>query len=372
MNERVVETFIELVEIDSEAKDEGKFQAFLKAKFESLGLDVFEDDTLKQTGLGANNLLCTLKGEKDVAPLFFSAHVDTVAPGKGINPQIRGGIIYSDGTTILAADDKAGIAIMLELIEVIREEAIPHGTIEFILTPGEEIGLVGANAFDMAKITANQGFVLDNGGPVGSITMDSPTLMGLTVEVKGVTAHAGLEPEKGISAIEIAAKAIASMKLGRLDSETTANIGTIHGGVASNIVADKVNIVAEARSISKLKCQEQINHMIDQFEIASIDLGGEFNFSTDTKSVGYHFEKEDHLVKQAAYAISKVGRSAVYDSSGGGSDANVFNANGKKALNLSIGYGKIHTTHEYLPINELRKAVELSCELVKQAYKPTL
>lgn len=368
MNERVVETFIELVRIDSEAKDEGKFQAFLKARFESLGLDVYEDDTMGQTGLGANNLLCTLKGEKDKVSLFFSAHIDTVAPGKGINPQIRGDVIYSDGTTILAADDKAGIAIMLELIEVIREEAIPHGTIEFVLTPGEEIGLVGANAFDMTKMTAKHGFVLDNGGPVGSITMDSPTLMGLKVEVKGVTAHAGLEPEKGVSAIEIAAKAISGMKSGRLDSETTANIGTINGGVASNIVADKVEVVAEARSISQEKCQEQINHMIEQFEIASINLGGEINFSTDTKSVGYHFEKEDELVKQAAQAIAKVGRSVTYDSSGGGSDANVFNVNGRKALNLSIGYEKIHTTNEFLPINELMKAVELSCELVKQVH----
>ncbi len=364
MNERVVETFVELVKIDSEAKDEGKFQTFLKTKFEDFGLNVYEDNTMEQTGLGANNLLCTLKGEEDRPSLFFSAHVDTVAPGKGINPQIREGVIYSDGTTILAADNKAGIAVMLELIEELQEGNIPHGTIEFILTPGEEIGLIGAKGFDMTKMVATQGFVLDSGGPVGSIVMSSPTLMGLEVDIAGVTAHAGLEPEKGVSAIEIAAKAISNMKLGRLDVETTANIGTINGGVASNIVADKVNVTAEARSVSQMKCEEQINHMITQFKTVTHELGGDVSFKTDTKSVGYHFEEENDLVKQVAQVISQMGRSVTYEISGGGSDANVFNANGKEALNLSIGYEKIHTTNEYLPITELIKAVELAYQLV--------
>lgn len=146
---RVVETFIELVKMDSESKKEGPFQAFLKGKFERLGLEVYEDQTKEQTGLGANNLLCRLaKTKHDGTSLLFSCHVDTVSPGVGIEPIIKDNVLYSKGETILAADDKAGIAVMLELIQRIKEEAIPHGGLEFILSPGEEIGLVGANAFD--------------------------------------------------------------------------------------------------------------------------------------------------------------------------------------------------------------------------------
>ena len=264
--ERVVNTFIELVKIDSESKHEGKFQEFLKQKFDALGLEVMEDNTKEKTGLGANNLIARLPGNAEADAMFFSCHVDTVAPGRNIQPVIRDGIIYSEGVTILAADDKAGIAVMIELIEQIKEKSLPHGMIEFVLSPGEEIGLVGAAALDPQLIKSEFGFVLDSGGPVGGITVASPSLYGIEVIIKGETAHAGLEPEKGVSAIEIAAKAIANMKLGRIDKDTTANIGTIHGGVASNIVADEVQISAEARSIDHEICEEQVNHMIDLFK----------------------------------------------------------------------------------------------------------
>lgn len=362
---RVVQTFIDLVKIDSESKNEGKFQEYLRTKFEGLGLEIHEDDTMEQTGLGANNLICRLSGTVPADTLFFSCHVDTVIPGIGIQPEVRDGVVYSDGTTILAADDKAGIAIMLELIEQLKENNELHGTLEFVLSPGEEIGLVGANALDVDLLDANYGFVLDNGGPVGSITVGSPTLYGIEVVIKGITAHAGLEPEKGVSAIEIAAKAISKMKLGRLDADTTANIGTIHGGTASNIVADEVKIFAEARSISHEACEVQVKHMRDLFIETAKEFGGTATVVTDIKSKGYRFTKESKTVKLAAEAITKIGRVPNYDISGGGSDANVFNAKGKEAANLSIGYEKIHTVHELIPIEELTKAVELAYQLVK-------
>ncbi|MDT1958314.1 M20/M25/M40 family metallo-hydrolase [Carnobacterium divergens] len=363
---RVVETFIELVKMDSESKKEGPFQAFLKGKFERLGLEVYEDQTKEQTGLGANNLLCRLaKTKHDGTSLLFSCHVDTVSPGVGIEPIIKDNILYSKGETILAADDKAGIAVMLELIQRIKEEAIPHGGLEFILSPGEEIGLVGANAFDCTLLESEIGFVLDNGA-VGSITVASPTLMGLDVEIKGKTAHAGLEPEKGVSAIEIAGIAIAKMKLGRLDEETTANIGTINGGVASNIVADEVKITAEARSISHEACVTQVEAMVAAFEDTAAAMGGSVTITQDTKSTGYRLTPEHTTVKLVAKALQKIGCQVNYDVSGGGSDANVFNSKGKEVANLSIGYEKIHTLDEYLPIDELEKAVELAVQLVKE------
>lgn len=368
-NERVVATFIELVKIDSESKNEGKFQEFLKQRFHDLGLTIYEDNTKEKTGLGANNLVCRLVATAEGEPLFFSSHVDTVAPGVGIQPLIKHDIIYSDGTTILGADDKAGIAIMLELIEQLQETKTPHGLLEFVLSPGEEIGLVGANAFDANVLESEVGFVLDVGGPVGSITMSSPTLMGLEVEITGTTAHAGLEPEKGVSAITIGAKAIAQMKLGRLDTETTANIGTFNGGLASNIVADKVTISAEARSISTEVCEAQIKDMVALFEQEAALAGGKISVSKDVKSVGYRFEETDPLVQVATKAIASIGRKATYDASGGGSDANVFNAQGKPTLNLSIGYEQIHTVSENLPIKELVKAVELAKALVAEFAK---
>lgn len=365
IHSRVVETFIDLVQIDSESKNEGKFQDFLFVKFESLGLEVFEDNSKEQTGLGANNLVARLAANTEAEPIFFSSHVDTVAPGVGIIPVVRDGIIYSEGETILAADDKAGIAIMIELIKRLKEENIPHGLIEFVLSPGEEIGLVGAAAFDTELLTADFGFVLDNGGPVGSVTVGSPSLYGLDVVIHGKTAHAGLEPEKGVSAIEIAGRAIGKMKLGRLDERTTANIGTIHGGVASNIVADEVKITAEARSISHEVCEQQVAEMTAIFIETAEELGGTAEVTKDLKSKGYDFTQENKTIKLATAAIEKIGRTVNYDVSGGGSDANVFNAKGKETANLSIGYEKIHTIDEYLPIVELEKAVELAYELVQ-------
>ncbi|EUJ23683.1 M42 glutamyl aminopeptidase family protein [Listeria grandensis FSL F6-0971] len=363
---RLVDTFIELVKIDSETKHEGKFQKYLKERFQSLGLEVIEDDTMAETGFGANNLLCRLPGNVNADAIFFSCHMDTVTPGLGIKPEIREDIIYSDGTTILAADDKAGIAIMLETVALIQENNTPHGTLEFVLSVGEESGLIGIKAFDMRTLKASHGFVLDTGGPVGSITVGSPTHAGLEIQIDGTAAHAGIEPEKGISALEIAAKAISQMKLGRVDFETTANIGIIEGGTATNIVMEHVRMVAEVRSINSESCEAQIQHMKDLFEKTTAEMGGAITIKVDRKYSGFDFNADNTVVKIATEAMAKLGMTANHEVSGGGSDANIFNEQGKETTNLSIGYEKIHTVHEYIPIRELEKATALAYEIVKQ------
>ncbi|QIK70619.1 M20/M25/M40 family metallo-hydrolase [Erysipelothrix sp. HDW6C] len=367
MESRLVRTFMDLVIIDSESGNEGLFHRYLIERFTSLGLNYMEDDSMGATGLGGNNLLFTLPGNVDGTPIFFSAHTDTVSPGVGIVPKVKDGIVYSDGPTILAADDKAGIAIMLELIERLVENNAAHTTIEFILTPGEEIGLIGAAAFDSNLLQAKHGFVLDNGGPVGSITLASPTLASIDVHIKGKTAHAGLEPEKGISAITVAATAISRMKLGRVSDYTTANIGTITGGAATNIVAEEVFIKAEARSIERSQFDAQIQHMNDVFEAVAHEFGAEVSFAYDIKSVGYYFDRETPIVAKASAAIRDLEIDPRFEVSGGGSDANIFNARGKEVVNLSIGYENIHTIDEYIPVAELHKAVELCYQLVKNA-----
>lgn len=362
--QRLVDTFIELVQINSETKDEKAIQHFLKRQFQELGLKVTEDDTIGETGCAANNLFCVLEGDTGYKPVFFSSHMDTVVPGKKVQPKIRDGIIYSDGTTILGADDKAGLAVMIELVKVLKETGTRHGKIEFVLTVGEESGLIGAKAFDTTYMESDIGFVLDTGGPVGSIMMGSPTQYRIEALIHGVSAHAGLEPEKGVSAVQIAAEAVRQMRLGRIDDETTANIGLISGGTATNVVMNRLELISEARSLSKEKCEEQVSHMKETFEKVAKEMGGKAIVLTEKKYDGYTFKPSDRVVQLASKALLKCGLEPVYQISGGGSDANIFNGKGKEVTNLSIGYQKIHTVEEFLPVKELMLAVEMSYELV--------
>ena len=213
--ERILNTFLELVKIDSETGNEQTVQPILKDKFESLGLQVKEDHASSIEGLGANNLICTLPSnisDKKVPKLYFTSHMDTVVPGINIKPQVKDdGYIYSDGTTVLNADDKAGLAALIETIEQIKERDLPHGQIQFVITVGEESGLVGAKALDTQLLDADFGYAVDASKDVGTTVVGAPTQMKIYTTIKGKTAHAST-PTKGVSAINIAAKAISRMK----------------------------------------------------------------------------------------------------------------------------------------------------------------
>lgn len=363
--ERLVNIFKGLVTIDSESKNEGEIQSHLKGVFEGLGVMVSEDYSKATSGYETSNLYCRFEGNKAIAPIFFSAHMDTVVPGKGVKPEIREGNIYSDGTTVLGADDKAGIAIMIEMVQCLKENDIDHGLIEFVLTVGEETGMVGAKSFDYSRLEATYGFTLDTSGPVGGIIIASPTQYGLAIEIKGIPAHAGVEPEKGVSAIAVAVEAMSAMALGRIDEETTANIGIINGGMATNIVMEDLKIKAEARSISKEKCEKQVKHMVDLFEKSAESMGARVQIEVEKSYNGYLFSDTSKIVKIAKSAIESIGRKPNLIVTGGGSDANIFNEHGKEATNLSVGYEKIHTVSEYQPIEELVKGVALVLEIVK-------
>lgn len=363
---RLIQTFKELVQIDSESYAEGPFQEELMKRFRTLGLTIIEDATKEQTGLGANNFIARLDGDPSIEPVFFSSHMDTVSPGQGIRPQEQDGRIESDQTTILGADDKAGIAIMLELIHRLQEQQIPHGSIEFILTAGEEVGLLGAKAVDMSTLQATYGYVLDNGGPVGGIITTSPSMYRLDIQVKGRAAHAGLEPEKGISAIEVVAQAISQMKLGRIDHETTANIGQIKGGTAMNVVMEHLELVAEVRSFDHQKCLHQVKAMETILNEEVTRFGATLDFKAVPLITGYHFEDSHPLLAHAKHCLETIGRPARFERSGGGTDANVFNERGKVVVNVSIGYEEIHTVAEYIPITEFEQAVVFAIELVRQ------
>ncbi|ERG67820.1 M20/M25/M40 family metallo-hydrolase [Exiguobacterium chiriqhucha] len=372
MSARIVDTFAALVQVDSESYAEGPFLEYVKGRLLALGLTIEEDDSKSSTGLGSNNLIARLAGDSSIEPLFLSAHIDTVAPGKGIVPVVRDGVIYSQGETILAADDKAGIAIMIEVIERLSETRVRHGPIELVLTPGEEVGLLGAKALDLSSLQAKHGLILDNGGPVGGIILSSPSMFSLTIDIHGKAAHAGLEPEKGISALVIAAEAISQMRLGRINSETTANIGKISGGTGSNVVMEHVTLIGEARSLNHDACVEQVEHMVETFERAAKNHGGTVDIERKQMIRSYRFPEDEPFVRQVADALQLEAFPVRYEHSGGGSDANVFNEYGKVGLNVSIGYKAIHTVDEAIPIEELENSVRFVLRLIEtmESFRP--
>lgn len=365
--DRVVKEFIELVQIDSETKNEAEIAKVLTEKLTKLGLDVTEDNAKDITGFGAGNLICNLKGTKPgVDTIYFTSHMDTVVPGNNIKPSIKDGYIVSDGTTILGADDKAGLAAILESIRTLKENNIEHGDVQFIITVGEESGLVGAKALDESLLKAKYGFAIDSNGDVGDIVVAAPTQAKVNAIIKGKTAHAGVAPEKGVSAITIAANAIAKMPLGRIDSETTANIGSFIGGEQTNIVCDYVEIKAEARSLIPEKMKAQVKEMKDAFETTAKELGGNAEVEVEVMYPGFKQKAGDQVVEVARSAAKTIGRTSELLESGGGSDANIFAGFGIPTVNLAVGYEEIHTTNERIAVDELIKITELVTSIIDE------
>ncbi|TVY11530.1 M20/M25/M40 family metallo-hydrolase [Paenibacillus cremeus] len=368
---RLVDEFLELVQIDSETKYEQEISRVLKEKFTSLGLKVEEDDTAAVTGHGSGNLICTLPAtsSKALQKLFFTCHMDTVTPGKGIKPQIGDdGYIRSDGTTILGADDKAGLAAMIETIKVLKENNIEHGQIQFIITAGEESGLRGSRAMDAKWMDADFGYALDSSGKIGDIAVAAPTQAKIYITFTGRSAHAGVNPEDGVSAITVASRAISKMPLGRIDNETTANIGRFEGGVhgATNIVVECVKLEGEARSIVNEKMYAQVEKMRAACEQAAQEMGAQVEFVSDVIYPAYMHNDETPVVKLAMKALSDVGCTPKTFHTGGGSDANMFNGFGIPTVNLAIGYLDIHTTKERIAISDLVKTAEVVVQIVKE------
>ncbi|MCK6077303.1 tripeptidase T [Paenibacillus silvae] len=370
--QRVIQQFMELVQIDSETKNEQNISKVLKEQFEGLGLHVYEDDTMNQTGHGAGNLVVTLEasGVENVEPMLFTCHMDTVTPGQGIKPELgEDGWIRSDGTTILGADDKAGIAALFEAIRVIQENNIPHGKIQFVITVGEESGLVGARAMNPKDIDAAFGYALDSNGAVGTICVAAPARAEIQMNIYGKSAHAGVNPEDGISAIQVAAKAIAAMKLGRIDDETTANIGKFQGGSALNVVCDFVQIDAEARSIVQEKIEQQIAEMREALETTCRKFGATAEFRSEIKYPAFGFHDDHDVVQLAQRAIRSLGLETSTFASGGGSDANIFNGFGIPTVNLAVGYEDIHTTKERIRAADIVKLSQVVIAIVQETAK---
>lgn len=369
--ERLVNEFLELVRIDSPSKKEGTVAAVLIRKLKELGMEVIiDEESAKLAGCETGNLYGYLKGDKKGIPaLLFSAHMDTVMPGEQINPSIKDGVISSDGTTILGSDDKSGITAILEAIRHIQEDGYPHGAIEVLFTIGEEIGLLGSKNLNYKLLKAKTGFVLDSGGQPGTIINQGPAQDQITAIIHGRAAHAGFNPEEGISAIQAAAKAIDRMKLLRIDEETTANIGVISGGTATNIVSDYVEIKGEARSLSAEKLNKQSSHMADCLKDACIETGARLELSITRAYTAFHVPEDDDVIELAKSAAKEAQLQVVIESTGGGSDVNIFNTRGIKTINLGTGMSKVHTKEEYIKTDDLVDMTKFVAAIILTAAK---
>lgn len=362
--DRMVEEFMELVRIDSLTKNERKMADVLKRKLGELGLDVVEDGAGEKIGGNTGNLIATLKGGKPVAPILLMAHMDTVVPGIGKKPVVSDGYLRSDGTTILGADDASGIECILEVLRVLKEDNIPHGDIQVAFTVAEEGGLFGSRNMDYSLIHAKYGFVMDGDGPIGSVAVKAPSQYRMYVDIRGKAAHAGVAPEKGVSAIQIAAEAIAGMKLGRIDFETTANIGSVTGGGETNIVCDRIEVRAEARSRNAQKLEDQNAHMKECFEKAAAKFGGSVEYKAWIEYPSYAIAKDSDIMGFLGKAAKDVGIELRPAETGGGSDTNVINGKGIQAVDLSVGVESFHSVDEHLLIDDLVKAAEFLTAII--------
>lgn len=363
--ERITNEFIELVSIDSLSLKEKQMADLLKDRLGKMGFEVYEDDAGVKTGGSTGNIIGEKKGNKDVPAILLMAHMDTVTPGINKKATVHGDIIKSDGTTILGGDDVAGIVSILEALRVVEENNEEHGDIQVAFTIGEEVGLIGAKNLDYGKIHAKYCFVMDTGGDIGAVAVTAPSQNKIDIVVKGKAAHAGVEPEKGINAISIAGHAISQMKLGRIDEETTANIGIINGGSATNIICDRVELKAEARSRCEIKLKDQTDHMRQCFMDAAKRFGGEIEFHEELMYPAFKINQEDDIVGILKKASDKCGINLVLEATGGGSDTNIVNSKGIQAVDVSVGMDKVHSVEEQISINDLVKAAGFLVEIIK-------
>lgn len=365
--ERLVSGFMDLVRVDSESGREGKIAEDLEHKLTGLGLEVVIDNAAGKTGTETGNLIARMNGGAGGPTLMFCAHMDTIAPGCGINPVLENGIIRSIGETVLGADDKAGIAAIIEAITILREKKLPHGSLELVFTICEETGLSGAKNLDFSLLSADMGFVLDCDGPPGTIINMGPSQDKIKAEVLGKAAHAGINPEQGINAIQVASRAIARMQLGRIDEETTANIGLITGGVAINVVPDRVTLQGETRSLQDEKRMRQTRAICDILQETTRESGGRLLLDVNTIYPAMYVSEDAPVIKLAARAAKQMGLAPQIRSTGGGSDTHIFNEHGIPCVNLGIAMQKVHTTDEFIRVEDLSAVASYVLAIIQEA-----
>src|SRR6476469_6826146 len=365
--ERLHETFVRLCEIRSPTGEEREVADTIAAELRALGLEVSEDEAAGPAGAGAGNLLARLPGESDEW-VMFCAHIDTVPHRGQIEVVESDGVFRSAGETILGADNKAAVAVFMELVARHAAEPPPVG-IELVLTVAEEQGLRGAKAFDASVLRSRVGFVLDHAGPVGEVIVATPTQQKIRADFTGVEAHAGIRPEDGSSAIAAAAAAVSRMELGRLDEDTTANVGLISGGTSGNVVPGHCGIHAEARSLDTERAAEVAGKIADACAWGASEHGCDVDVRIEELFRGYQVPKDSGALALAEEGLRGAGLEPRQVAIGGGSDANAFRRDGFDCILLSNGTDAVHTADELVPARSLDKMLEV-CEAILSAASP--
>jgi tripeptide aminopeptidase len=368
-SERLLDLFLNLVKINSPSLNEREVADFIIPQFQALGYEVHEDDAAAKIGGNAGNLYAYKKGSSpNGVNITLSSHIDTVQPTDKLKPVVtEDGIIRSDGTTILGADDKAGVAGILEGLRAVEEEDIPFNSIQVILDVGEEIGLLGAKLVDKEAIKGDFVYVLDTEKPVASIVVAGPSHENIKATFTGKASHAGMKPEAGVNAIVAASKAISALSIGRIDFETTANVGVIRGGVARNIVPDRVEVLAEARSRNEEKLVAQRKHMLKAFNQGAVEVGASVELEVQREYNSFRWHEGHPIIKLAAAAAESIGVTPELIEAGGGSDANIYNEIGVPTVLIGVGYESPHATNEEIAIADLAKCAEFIVALVRKS-----
>ena len=362
-----VDLFLELAAVPSPPGEERGVADVVLRYLRGLGLEPDEDDCGPRIGSTAGNVYVRVEPTAGGTPIFLCGHMDTVPPDGKLEPVVDDGVVRNAGGTILGADNKAAVTAMLEGLRRVLAENLPHAGIELVFTPKEEVGLVGANAFDHNRLRARLGYVYDQEGAVGEVVLGAPWSRALEVRFHGRSAHAGMAPEEGRSAIQAAAKAIADLRLGRVDELTTANVGTITGGTAGNVIPEWCTFLAEARSHDEAKLGELVQEMLDSFSFAATETDCEVETTLRKSYDGYRLKREEPAVALAAEAFARSGFEPRFGLSGGGADANVFNERGRRCVNLSHGVFGFHTPDERVAVADLEAMVDVTVALAELA-----
>lgn len=370
---RMVQLFCDLAKITSLSGKEGAVARRLSILLKFMGAEVTIDDAGRKIGGETGNLIARFPGTAPAEPFLLSAHMDTVGPAANVRPQVRRDRVTSDGTTVLGADCKAGIAVILEVIKTLDDNKVPRPPIEAVFTVSEEMALMGAKYLDYSALRSSYGLIFDNEQGIEHVITSAPAADKMEIKVYGAAAHSGVAPEKGISAIKVVSGAIAQMKLGRIDSETTANIGFISGGNAINIVPPLVELSGEARSHDPAKLRRQTRHMEDCLRRAVKKIrvrdGGKliiprYEFLLEQKFPHLRIDKTNPVLPLLAAAMKEEGIKMKPSASGGGTDSNIMYGHGIKAPVLSTGMREVHTTHEYLDLKDFFACARLTLRVL--------
>ena len=362
---RLKEEFCRLDSIDSVSYRERAMADLLTGRLRELGFKVEEDRAGELCGGNCGNLYGILEGELEGDPILLSAHMDTVEPGTHKKAVVQeDGTITSDGTTVLGADDLSGIAAILEAVRSVKEQKLPHRSIEILFPIAEEVYILGSGVYDYSRIRAKEAYVLDLDGPVGTAAIQAPTLVSFTARIIGKSSHAGFAPEQGINAIAIAAEAIAELKQGRIDPYTTVNIGQIEGGIARNIVSEQCILKGEVRSLYHDTCVAEADKVEKLFRSTVSNYGADVEYETSIGCYAYEVKPEHPVIKRFERACDALGISTSLIPTFGGSDNNNYVRNGITGIVLACGMNKVHSCQEYTSVDELARCSEIVLQLI--------